>query len=487
MVKKLYKLSLKVFLGPFVATFFIVLFVILMQFLWKYVDELVGKGLEWYVIGELLFYASASFVPLALPLAVLLSSIMTFGELAENYELLAFKSAGISLIRIMTPLILSVTLISGAAFFFSNSVIPLANLKFSALLWDVKQQRPALNIQEGVFYNGLPGYSIRVDEKRGGGEIEDVLIYDHSANQGNNKVIRAERGQMLNTADERWLILRLYNGVSYEEMQQESQQEKKFMPHNQVQFDTYEMHFDLSAFQLTRTNEALFRHHAQMSDLSQLNHQIDSFEQRMHTEEMRLRDRLVHMMPFLDTADAPGWDTLAPRPDTAGMTAGLEPPQDVLALGRAISEARTAGSVIKVYDEKFQQLYKKRNRARLEWHRKFTLSFACLVLFFVGASMGAIIRKGGLGMPTVVSIFFFIVFHVLSITAEKTAKEFVISEWLGMWFPFFIITPIGVFLTYKANRDSALFDSLIFKFLAWPFRQLGGLLRGLRQRVQKPA
>ena len=470
------------------ATFFIVLFIILMQFLWKYVDELVGKGLEWYVIAELLFYASASFVPLALPLAVLLSSIMTFGELAENYELLAFKSAGISLLRIMTPLIVVVMGISIGAFYFSNSVIPKANLKFSALLWDVKQQRPALNIREGIFYNGLEGYSIRVSEKKENGMIEDVLIYDHADHQGNTKVIRAESGQMLNTEDERWLILKLYDGVSYEEMSKQQRKDAHFMPHNQVQFDAYEIHFDLSAFQLKRTKEELFRHHAQMANVAKLNHQIDSLDERMEQLRQRLRDRLSNFMYFLDTPRAAHLDTMKTTAADS-MWAGIEAPKDAVAIGRALSSARTASSIIKVHEQDYHNVYKKRNRARLEWHRKFTLSFACLVLFFIGASMGAIIRKGGLGMPTVISIFFFIVFHVLSITAEKTAKEFVIAEWLGMWFPFFIITPIGIFLTYKANLDSGVFEGTFFRHLAAPLRWMATHVRQRMQRLRsrKPA
>lgn len=479
-MKKLYKLSIKTFLGPFVATFFIVLFLILMQFLWKYVDDLVGKGLEWYVILELLFYASASFVPLALPLAVLLSSIMTFGEMAENYELLAFKSAGVSLLRIMTPLIIMVTGISLAAFFFSNQIIPKANLKFSALLWDVKQKRPALNIREGVFYNGLDGYSIRVDQKREQGQVKDILIYDHSQKRGNTKVIRAEEGQMLTTADERWMILRLYDGVSYEEMPHKPRRGGDYMPHNQVSFDSYEMSFDLSAFKLSRTREELFRHHAQMANVHQLQHQQDSLNHRMDKLREDLYTKLTNFIPVLEDSFRASYaapDSLVPD----SLWQGVETEQKLLALGRGLSTARTANSILKQHVDDYHNLYKKRNRVLLEWHRKYTLSVACLVLFFIGAPMGAIIRKGGLGMPTVVSVFFFIIFHVLSITAEKTAKEFVISAFTGMWFPFFILTPIGIFLAYKANRDSSIFSK------SWYGVWIKHLTRLLRPKSRHPA
>ena len=226
MIKRVHLLLLKSFLGPFVITFFVVLFILLMQFLWKYVDDLVGKGLEWYVIARLLLYISATLVPLALPLALLLSSLMTFGNLAEHYELVACKSAGMPLQKVMSPLILTAILISIGAFYFSNNILPIANLKADSLLYDVTHQRPALVIKEKAFSNGIPGYVIRIEKKDSDGKtLHNLMIYDHTDNMGNNKVILADNGTMVMSADERTLVLTLYDGTSYEE--QESQRRKK--------------------------------------------------------------------------------------------------------------------------------------------------------------------------------------------------------------------------------------------------------------------
>ncbi|HQW00470.1 MAG TPA: LptF/LptG family permease, partial [Bacteroidia bacterium] len=217
-MKKLNLLVLRSFAGPMLVTFLISLFVLIMQFLWKYIDDLVGKGLEWYIIVKLMVYVSITLVPLALPLSLLLSSIMTFGNLAEHFELTAFKSAGVSLQRVMRPLVITAFLISGAAFIFSNYILPIANLKMNALLYDVRQQKPALLIQEGIFYNGIDGYSIKIGKKEDDGQtLRNIMIYDHTTHMGNTKVVIADRGRMAMSDDERYLILNLFKGYSYEE------------------------------------------------------------------------------------------------------------------------------------------------------------------------------------------------------------------------------------------------------------------------------
>ena len=278
-MKKIFNLTILTFVGPFIATFFVVLFVILIQFLWTYVDDMVGKGLEWYVILKLLFFASASFVPTALPLAVLLSSIMAFGNLAESYELVALKSAGISLARIMVPLITLITLIAVGDFFFSNNLIPVANLKFQSLLWDVRQQRPALDIKEGVFYNGIDNYSIHIDKKdKKSQKIEGVTIYDHTNLHGDDVVLMAKSGEMSISKDQRWLALKLFDGTRYEEMRDDKDGSHITDPASRLSFKTYEIKFDLMEFKLKRTDENLFKENSVMLNLNQLQYYIDSLK-----------------------------------------------------------------------------------------------------------------------------------------------------------------------------------------------------------------
>ncbi|MFM9055326.1 MAG: LptF/LptG family permease, partial [Bacteroidota bacterium] len=273
-MKKLHALVLKSFIGPFLLTFFISLFVLLMQFLWKYIDDLVGKGLDGIVVAELLFYTSANLVPMALPLAILVSSIMTFGNMAEHFELTAAKAAGVSLQRIMLPLLFTALIISSAAFLFSNHVLPYTNLKMGSLLYDIRQQKPSLAIREGVFYNGIEGYSIKVGAKDSDGNtLRKVMIYDHTGSIGNRKVVMAESGKMETTPDQKTLVLTLYQGTGYEE-QSKHRNGADVHPLLRNTFDEYVIRFDLSQFKLNRTNEDLFRGGHQMMSLAQLHHAI---------------------------------------------------------------------------------------------------------------------------------------------------------------------------------------------------------------------
>lgn len=453
-MNKLWKLTLKAYIGPFIATFFICVFVLLMQFLWKYVDEMVGKGLEWYIIAELLFYASASMIPLALPLAVLLSSMMTMGSIAENQELMAFKSAGVSLIRIMKPLIIVITLLSLAAFFFSNTVIPKANLKFGSLLWDVRQQKPALDIKEGIFYDQLEGYSIRVGKKHDNNNIEDVLIYDHTNGKTSQVVIRAKRGKMYTTENEKWLIFELYEGQKYEEMEAKRKPNRNF-PHNRMKFDEYTMRFSLSGFQLDRTEESLFKHHYQMLNINQLQGFIDSFHMELEEKQGKMKQYLQSHFSYLqDSAFFEGpvaRDTLMASGDFLNRF-----PEDERAriLKKAEKKARATKDILSIHEDKVKNLKNDINDYTIAWHKKFTLSFACLILFFIGAPMGAIIRKGGLGMPTVVSVLMFLVFHVTSIIGEKFVESYFLPPWVGVWLPVMLLFPTGILITIFANSDS---------------------------------
>lgn len=455
-MKKLTLLLLRSFVGPLVLTFLIALFVLLMQFLWKYIDDLVGKGLEWYIVVKLMVYVAITLVPLALPLAILLSSIMTFGNLAEHFELTACKAAGISLQRVMRPLMISAVLICFGAFFFSNYVLPVANLKMNALLYDVRQQKPSLLIKEGIFYNGIDGYSIRVSKKDEDGQtLHNIMIYDHSANRGNLKMIMAERGKMAMSEDERFLILTLNKGTSYEE--QESERGKNSHPFTRTEFDEERIRFDLSSFKLTRTNEQLFKDNYQMLNLDQLSTAADSLHKKITFRKKEFFERLAASLA-IDTNLSSYHKPASKEFSNPDLVQNFAASRRNMILSSALYAARNVKSLA---DDAFQDIdIKSRNLAKhdIEWNRKFTLSFACLILFFIGAPLGAIIRKGGLGMPVVVSILFFVTYHVISISGEKFAREGVIPAYKGMWISSIILLPIGIFLTYKATTDSSLFD-----------------------------
>ncbi len=425
-----------------------------MQFLWKYIDDLVGKGLEWYVLGELLLYMMATFVPLALPLAMLLSSIMTFGTFGENYELVATKSAGISLINLMKPLIVVSAIVCVCAFYFANNIIPIANLKAGALLYDVRQQKPALAIREGIFYNGIEGYSIRIGDKDEEGKVlKNILIYDHTQGMGNNKVILAQSGSMVMSDDERYLILSLENGRSYEE-QLKPRASDPGRPLIRTSFVRQEIRFDLSAFKLTRTNEDLFKDHQQMLNLNQLKESTDTLQDRL---QERITDYQTNVNTYFQYKKDTIQNNIAIQ-DTGYFLNNLPPVEKRVVIESALNIARSLKSYISATQDDIEYRESVIRRHQIEYHRKFTLSFAVLVLFFVGAPMGAIIRKGGLGMPVVVSMFFFILFHVMSITGEKFAREGVLSPAEGMWAATVILMPVGIFLTHKANTDAGLME-----------------------------
>ena len=445
------------YLGPFVLTFFIAVFILLMQFVWKYVDDLVGKGLEWYVIAELLLYTSASIVPLALPLAILMSSLMTFGNLGEHYELIAMKSAGISLQRIMAPVVLLSVLISIGAFFFSNNVMPKANLQMGSLLYDVRQQRPALSIKEGVFYNGIDGYSIKVASKgKDGKMLYDIMIYDHTQGTGNNKLITASSGNMVMSDDKHFLILTLFSGFSYEEMQ--SRKTDGTHPFLRSEFKEQVVRLDLSGFKFIRTDQDLFRDNYQMLNLAQLDSAADSLTSRLELQKKDVANNFAPYLCFRKDTSYMGSNMPSVSALKKDLLSNFPSKDRIRIVEGALNMARSASTYINNAQEDLDMREKTIIRHTIEWHRKFTLSFACFVLFFIGAPLGAIIRKGGLGMPVFMSTIFFVMFHLMSLTGEKFAREGLTSPIYGMWFASGVLLPLGVFFTYKATKDSSMFD-----------------------------
>lgn len=469
-MRKLYKLTIRSFLGPFVLTFFIVVFVLLMQFLWKYIDDLVGKGLEVHIIGELLMYTSASLVPMALPLAVLLASLMTYGNMAEYNELLALKSAGIPLQKIMAPVMVVSMVITIAAFLFNNNVLPFTNLKMRSLLYDIQRQNPELQINVGIFDNSLEGYSIRVEDKDPRTNLlKNIRIYDHTDRMGNIMVTLADSGFMRMTSDERFLVFTLYNGKTYTEMQkQRKRSREKSYPHRRDYFEEQEMIIELVDFGLERTDESLFKSSYQMMNLEQLNFIEDSLINEISRNQISLnttlansayyknRDFLKKTPGVHDTTRRTEGDFHYINMDKVLDTLSLEEKQRVIT--QAVNSTRTTMNFVSNTNVSVDNRIRTLRKYQIEEQRKFTLSLACLIFFFIGAPLGAIIRKGGLGMPVVVSVVFFILYYIISLTGEKFVRESVFSPFAGMWLSSFILIPLSVFLTYKASTDSVIMN-----------------------------
>ncbi|MCK9616981.1 MAG: LptF/LptG family permease [Lentimicrobiaceae bacterium] len=479
-MKKIYFLILRSYAGPLIMTFFISLFVLLMQFLWKYVDDLVGKGLDWYIILQLLFYASATFVPLALPLAILLSSLMTFGNLGERYELVAIKAAGISLRKVMRPLIILSVLISIGAFYFSNNVLPLANLQFRSILYDVQQKKLAFNLKDGEYYNGIDGYVIRVQKKeKDGVTIRNVMIYDHTSGMGNTNFTMADSGRMNMSKDQRFLNFVLYHGYNFDETS--GRRNMNVHPFQRTKFEEEHIKFDLSQFQLNRTNQELFKNNFEMLNLKQLSTSADSIKKELGGLQADMSASFFKGYNYLSYLDS----SIPVLPDTAkalqsNFISNFDKTSRQHILDYALSDARNKRANLEFQKNLSESKYYTIRRHEIEWHRKFTLSIACLILFFIGAPFGAIIRKGGLGLPLVISVIFFVLYHVISISGEKAVRAGALPSAEGMWLASIVLLPIGIWFTYKATTDSPLLDADVWKKFFNKFNTLIGKYTNLQ-------
>jgi len=439
------------------------MFILLMFFLFKYVDDLIGKGFEWYTIVELMFYASAANVSMALPLAILLSSIMTFGTLGENYELVAIKSAGISLQKAMRPLLVLILGISISSFFFSEYMLPKANLKFGSLLWDVRNKKLSFLIKEGVFNNSIPGYSIRVDEKKEDGTLIGLMIYDHTSNNGVPKIIIAKNGRMTTTNDKQFLVLKLNDGIRYEES---SGRNAGYNPRQQLtrmRFGQTEQKFDISSFKMSRTDENSFRSNNAMLNLKGLTHKGDSLKKELDSIDRFARATISSYYKQNNTNKGYSKIKVAPLKLKGSVLNSLPKDKKMPALQSAMDQAGAIKQTVESRVEEHEDRIRNLIRIRIEYQRKFTLAVSCLMLFFIGAPLGAIIRKGGLGLPVVMAIVFFLFYHIITTVAEKSANQGNINPVLGIWMAVIILSPVGAFLTYKATVDSALFDLTYYK------------------------
>ncbi len=440
----------------------IVMFVLLMLFLFKYIDDLIGKGFEWYVILQLMMYASATNVQMALPLSVLLSSIMTYGSLGENYELVAIKSAGISLRRALYPMLVVVALLSVGAFLFSDYMLPKANLKYYSLLYDARQQKSANFLPEGVFSTSFPGYVIRVKRKgKDGQTLYGIMIYVKNLAENNTDVLLAREGKMYRTPNGDFLILKLKDGVKYSETHGRSNFNNRQIL-TRYRFKETEQKFDISGLKMHRTAESEFKSAFQMMDLKLLKDNQE-FTQRQVDSGISVNFKLITAyIKYFTIPNKP--DSVKKHPDKDRATlGGLKLNDQINAVVNATSEARSIQDLIKNRAERNSELNKTIRRAVLEYQKKFTLSAACIALFLIGAPLGAIIRKGGLGLPVVVSVIFFLIYYIISTIGEKSVKDGDLSPVIGSWVAILIITPIGLFLSYKAATDSALFDMDLYK------------------------
>jgi lipopolysaccharide export system permease protein len=455
MIKKLDKLILKSFIGPFIITFFIAFFVLMMQGLWKYLDDLVGKGLDFITIGKFLWYVSASMLTLAMPIAILISTIMTFGNLGESFELVAIKSSGISLLRFMRPLMFLAILFCGITFMFANYVIPYANLKFVALYNDIYYKKPAFDLKEGVFFTYIPNYAIKAGKKDADGKtIHDVLIYEQINPLQNNTLV-AETGVMTVSQDKKFLEFNLKNGYRYQENGTVYDSTNEYI---RLGFTSFKKLFDLSKLQMQKTNDSIYKNNFKMLSAGQISRSLDSLTTMNDTVASRMYRTIAITLPYAAIQDSSKKTIAVVQTKYNRFDSIIPDSARTLVYASAISLANNLKYNIENAGNEIENRKKEIKYHQIEWHRKFSLSMACFVLFFIGAPLGSIIRKGGLGMPLVVAIIFFLLFHLLNMFGEKFVKESMLPPFIGMWLAVLVLTPVGIFLTYKAMHDSQLFN-----------------------------
>ena len=572
-MKKLDKLILGSFIGPFLLTFIVVDFILLTVNMLRYFDEIFGKGLGFMIYVELISYFVISISPMALPLAVLLSALMTFGNLGEHFELTAIKSSGISLLRALLPIGIFVVILSFFAYLSNNYLVPKVNLKTFSLLYDIRMKSPALDIQEGVFYNGIPNYSIKVNRKLDDVTLKDIIIYDHSAGQGNNNVILADSGRMEPFFNDRYMQLSLFNGYSYQESGNQRGIREKPVDFSRTSFTQNRMIFSLDAFNLNRTTDDQWSNNRSIKNIAEIRYDLDSMDRDINSfryynyvntesnysyftrvrklnppddimkkkeigdsiRNMKWQEKVFaeragndsvtfsqgdsaymmdmdaegpedHILEFYDDQDTlntldsfdsiiidndtvsevivavklpkserPFEDTISVIKEEVKLPEISQQKKDILdsiynsreanvrASSIALNSARTLKNQFNIQKTKIDNLEREFRRFEIAWYQKYTQAFACIVMFMIGAPLGAIIKKGGLGMPVLFSIIFFILFYMLTITGEKWAKEGITDPLFGTWFSNLCLLPIGMFFLKQARKDARLFDSDLYQ------------------------
>ena len=544
-MKKIDKLILTSFIGPFIMTFLVVVFILLTQHMLKYFDDIIGKDLGWEVLSQLLFYFAIFMTPVAMPLAVLLSALITFGNLGEHFELTAIKSAGISLVRTIQPIFLFVLMLTGIAFYVNNNLVPKAALEAYSLLYDIKQKKPALDLREGAFYNGLPDVSIKVNEKHPDGiTLKDIIVYDHRKNDGNKEVTVADSGRMSTILNERYLKFELFNGYNYTEGAS-NEKEMTGQKNNRdaetltrSKFFKTQVVFDLSSFKLERTDKKWFESNRIMRNLSELDVDIDSINREVMQQELNhylykptyfsyfnkdsvsmpqyLRDfrkerdslnRLKYMTrkdqeaaktaadgeitpkktpvnpivrssraadraadrkvkPSLPGVSDPSSNAVSDSQQVkldSGFVARLDSlyalPAARNVVQAATNMARQVKSQVLNSNAAIENYGKERITFKIQWHKIIASSFMCIAMFLIGAPLGAIIKRGGLGVPFLISILFFIIYYLLNMQGEKLAKQGLLSPMVGIWAADFILLIVGLVFLRQARVDARLFDT----------------------------
>jgi len=514
-MKKIDKLIFSSFLGPFVLTLLVVIFILLLVNMLKYFDDIIGKDLGWDVLGTLLFYFAVSVTPQALPLAILLSSLITYGNLGEHFELTAVKSLGISMVRSLAPIFVFSLLLTYFAFLSNNYMVPKAALETYSLLYDIKQKKPALDLREGEFYNGIPDISIKVSKKfKDGVTLKDVIIYDHRGRNGNKQVTIADSGKMYTIFNEQYLKLELFRGYNYDEGsgQDISGRYTGEDTFSKTKFDKTEIVFDLSSFGLQRTEKKWFASNRIMRNMNELQVDMDSVNREILAQELslynlqstlfnfhfkndsipltpdlkrykRYRDSLISarkrdttrngptsVIPIDQRAPSTG-ASLARGNGTVRLPKSIRPKELKISdslyqikttpseISSALGRVRMAKSQLQNINAQQDNYWYEYRVFEIQWHKILANSIACIAMFLIGAPLGAIIKKGGLGVPVIASIFFFIIFYVLSLMGEKWAKAETVPMIVGMWLPNAILFTVGLVFLRQARADARLFDA----------------------------
>ncbi len=462
-LKKLHKLTLKSFLPPFFVTLFVSVFLFfLVEIVITYLDDFIGKGLRTFDLVKLFTYAWIAIIPQCIPLAVLLGSIMSFGNLAENYELAAMKSSGLSLFKIIKPVFVFILFLAAATFLFNNFIMPVVHLKFQSLLYDIRQKKPTVNIKEGVFYNKIENYTLRVGKKSNNKDtLKDIYIYDHTARQGNTIQMYAKSGKLTTTADTSALVLILKDGNRYEEVLNMNSSTPYKKPLAQLNFKQLQVNIELLDFKLKRTDESQFKGYEEMMNIWQIDSVADSTK-RMLTKRIVELKKQSNQFFYGRTSN---FIYLSKNKNSISIKQfydSLNNSDYTRSVENALNIARSASSYIDSAIQNFELDKATVDKLNIEWHKKIVVCFACIILFFVGAPLGAIIKKGGLGLPVVIAVFFFLAYFILTEAYTSLAYEGEIKVWQAMWMPLVIFLPVSVFLTYKAAKDSAIFDITVY-------------------------
>lgn len=470
----------------FIGTFFICLFIFMMQFLWKYVDDMVGKGLEVSVLAQFFFYSALTLVPLSLPLAILLAALITFGNFGERFELLAMKAAGVPLLKIMRPLIIFITFICCVSFYFQNVIGPIAETKLWTLLFSMKQKSPEVDIPEGVFYDEIDGYNLYVKHKnRKTGMLYDVLIYNFEKGFENAQIIKADSGRLEMTADKQHLYLHLYSGEQFENLKSQNMSQKN-VPYRREAFREKHAIIEFNS-DFNMVDAGFMSNHSRSKDMKMLQAGIDSMKVlndsvgRVYYQEA-MGGTYKPTSTVLSKQDTVKIETANLRfynVDSLYNVATLAQKQKILST--AVSRAESAASDWSFKSFSLLQTESSLRRHMTSWHDKLTLSLACLIFFFIGAPLGGIIRKGGLGMPVVVSVLIFIIYYIINNTGFKMARDGKWIVWMGMWTSTAVLAPLGAFLTYKSNNDSVVLNA--DAYINW-FKKIVGI-RSVRHLFRK--